>query len=59
LWNSGNFDRVVIPNNDFLTNSSIAKITEERTPDLYRLMNDALQYLNQSINNDGTTKLLQ
>ena len=32
LWNSGNFDRVVIPNNDFLTNSSIAKITEERTP---------------------------
>lgn len=59
LWNSGNFDRIVIPNNDFLTNSSIAKITEERTPNLYRLMEDALQYLKQSVNNDKTTKMLQ
>ena len=59
LWNSGNFDRVVIPNYDFLTDSSISEITEERTPDLYRLMKDTLQYLKQSINNDGTTKLLQ
>jgi len=58
LWNSGNFDRMVIPNDDFLTNSSIARITEERTPMLYKLMEDTLQYLRQSVSNDETTNLL-
>lgn len=53
LWNSGKFDKVVFPNKDFLLNSSIAQITEKRTPQLYQLMKNTQEYLYEKINNSN------
>lgn len=59
LWNSGKFDRIVLPNEDFLLNSSIAKITEDRTPQLYELMQDAIKQIKEMVADTEVSRKLK
>lgn len=38
LWDSGNYDNIVLPGGDGFYNSSISEITESRTPKLYNYL---------------------
>ncbi len=49
LWESGKFDAVVFPNEDFLLNSLIAGITETRTPQLYAYFKAVKEFLSDTI----------
>lgn len=51
-WNSGQYNRIVIPSGDGFFNSKIANISEERTPKLYKHLQNKLQELqNLNVNN--------
>lgn len=55
LWDSGDFDNIVIPSNGFF-NSRIANINKERTPKLYQYLHDKLIELNDYVNDIKTNQ---
>nr|DAO36323.1 MAG TPA: ATP dependent DNA helicase [Bacteriophage sp.] len=50
LWDSGDFDNIVVPAGDGFFNSRIANISKERTPKLYQYLHDKLIELNNYVN---------
>lgn len=57
LWDSGDFDNIVVPAGDRFFNSRIANISKERTPKLYQYLHDKLIELNNYVN--GTKSEVQ
>ena len=51
LWDSGDFDNIIVPQGDGFFNSKIANINKERTPKLYQYLHDKLVELNNYVNN--------
>lgn len=56
LWDSGDFDNIIIPSGDGFFNSKIANISKQRTPKLYEYLRSKLIELNNYVNNvDNST----
>ena len=51
LWDSGDFDNIIVPSGNGFFNSKIANINKERTPKLYQYLHDKLIELNNYVNN--------
>lgn len=45
LWNTGKYSRIYIPSGDGFFNAEISKITEQRTPELYKYLKTKLSEL--------------
>lgn len=50
LWDSGDFDNIVVPSGDGFFNSRIANISKNRTPKLYEYLHSKLIELNNYVN---------
>jgi hypothetical protein len=50
LWDSGDFDNIVVPSGDGFFNSRIANISKNRTPKLYEYLYSKLIELNNYVN---------
>lgn len=62
MWDSGNYDKVVVPNSDFLFNSTISNISKTRTPKIYEHMEAKLKELYDYIDSNpsgGNSTLIQ
>lgn len=51
LWDSGDFDNIIVPSGDGFFNSKIANISKQRTPKLYEYLRSKLIELNNYVNN--------
>lgn len=55
MWDTGKYDKLVIPNSDFLFNSSISEITKSRTPRIHDYMNQKIQELYEYVDGNNNT----
>lgn len=51
LWDSGDFDNIIVPSGDGFFNSKIANISKQRTPKLYEYLRSKLIELSDYVNN--------